>query len=685
MKKNLLSALVLTLMSILAYAQPTFELRLENEQFTSATTYQFDVNVYNTQSTSFELRGGTIALFFDSMWIKNGTTFGTLTVTTPSSGLVAGQQASAATFTQKTASAQPYFRKIITTTGAGVSTVVPPNSMVKCFTIVLTNSVAFSTAVPPKFAWKFNAAPAAGFNYTDGSGNNASVVSNTGTAQVIANQAFCYTPIYWNGTTWNTFSQTVTAGSVLTASPTTAQEATIYTGTYSGSVDVRGYTSMSGTTHTMASSESLKVRTELVNNGTLNSSTASIHFLGNVRKQTTNSTIVANNIIINNNKLGLSIGGAMRVNNLLTLTSGKISLSINNLQLGNSATVSGGTDSSYIVTDSTGKLIINNIGTGGRTAAMTFPVGTKTSYNPISFANSSASDSFFVSVDTILVATGSVVTSNAVNRRWNITEGNYTGGVGSTLTGLTLQWNTNDELTSFAASRASSYVANIQNTSVTFPYLNLASTLSGSSPYSRTLTSTVTLNSNYTSFVVGANNTLPISLMTFTGVKKASSVELSWKTASEINAKEFQVERMDNGGNFVQIGTVSAVGNSNKVINYSFVDFAASKQSIRYYRLKMVDFDGRYKYSNTIKIADENAANEVVVYPNPSSDKVSIANSNLNFAAVSFKVMNLTGDVVKVGTASMNEINVSDLAAGMYMLSVIDEANEAVTVKFIKK
>jgi hypothetical protein len=47
--------------------------------------------------------------------------------------------------------------------------------------------------------------------------------------------------------------------------------------------------------------------------------------------------------------------------------------------------------------------------------------------------------------------------------------------------------------------------------------------------------------------------------------------------------------------------------------------------------------------------------------------------------------MNLTGDVVKVGTTNINEINVSELAAGMYMLSVIDEANEAVTVKFIKK
>ena len=57
----------------------------------------------------------------------------------------------------------------------------------------------------------------------------------------------------------------------------------------------------------------------------------------------------------------------------------------------------------------------------------------------------------------------------------------------------------------------------------------------------------------------------------------------------------------------------------------------------------------------------------------------------MNFAAVTFKVMNLTGDVVKVGTTNINEINVSELAAGMYMLSVIDEANEAVTVKFIKK
>lgn len=671
MKKNLLSTFVLTMLSILVYAQPTFELRLENEQLTSPTTYQFDVNVYNTQSTSFEMRGGTIAFIIDSMWIKNGSTVGTITVTTPSSGLVTGQQSGAASFTQKTASAQPYFRKIITTTGAGVSTIIPANSMVKCFTIVLTNTVAYSTTIPPKFAWKFNAAPAAGFNYTDGSGNNSAVVSNTGTTQVIANQAFCFTPIYWTGSAWNTFSQTVTAGSILTSAPTTAQEATIYTGTYSGALDIRGYTSMSGATHTMASSEILKVRTELNRFGTLNSSTASIQFLGNVRKQSTNASLVANNVLVNNSNYGVALGGSLTVNNTLNLTSGNVSLGVNNLSLG-SATISNASSTSYIITDSTGSVSMNI----AAPSTATFPVGTTDGYNPATIQNLAVTDNFKVSVSKGVKVAGSAVTSNAVNRTWNISETNP----GSTALILNLQWNAAEELTSFA--RANSYVSYVNNLGVWQSATQSAAT--GTSPYVQTLTGVV-LNGGFSSFGVASSGTLPITLFSFTGSKKASSVELNWKTASEINAKEFQVERMDNGGNFVQIGSVKAVGNTNKLTAYSFVDFAASKQAIRYYRLKMVDFDGRYKYSNTIKIADENAANEVVVYPNPSTDKISIANSNLNFTAVSYKVMNLTGDVVKVGTASMNEINVSDLAAGMYMLSVVDDANEAVTVKFIKK
>jgi hypothetical protein len=669
MKKNLLSTLLLTVMSMFAFAQlPTFEWRLENEQLTSATTYQFDVNIYNTGSTAFELRGGTIAFMIDTAWSRRGT----LTVTTPSSGLVAGQQTSTASFAQQTATAAAYFRKIITTVGATVGTTIPANSVVKCFTIVLTNTVAYSTTVPPRFAWKYTStAPAAGFNYTDGSGNSASVVTNaqgSNPITVITNQAFCYTPIYWNGTIWRTANQTTNAS--VTPTPAATLDAVVYTGTVADGFSCRNYNLWSGTTHTL-NSGILNVSGNVFANGALSSSAGTIRFLGNAfTRQTTNTSLVANRVTINSS-LGVALGGSLTINDTLSLTNGNMFLSNNNLIMGSSAKRFNGSSTSYIVTNGTGTLNMSNIGA----TAVTFPVGTATGYNPATIENLALTDNFQVSVaDTIMVA-GAGLTANAVKKTWKITENNP----GTAVLILNLQWNAADELPSFA--RSNSYISYINNLGVWQSAAQTAAT--GSSPYVQTLTGVVL--GNFSSFGVGSSGTLPISLMSFTGAKKASSVELNWKTASEINAKEFQVERMDNGGVFNQIGAVRAFGNTNKLTAYSFVDFAASKQAIRYYRLKMVDFDGKYKYSNTIKIADENSSNEVVVYPNPTTEKISITNSNLNFAAVTFKVMNLTGDVVKVGTTNINEINVSELAAGMYMLSVIDEANEAVTVKFIKK
>ncbi len=100
MTKKLLSTIVLAVLSAIAFAQvPSFEWRMENEQKTSSTTYQFDVNLYNASASAFELRGGTIAFIFDSLWIKNGSTVGTITVSTPSSSLASGQLSGVASFT----------------------------------------------------------------------------------------------------------------------------------------------------------------------------------------------------------------------------------------------------------------------------------------------------------------------------------------------------------------------------------------------------------------------------------------------------------------------------------------------------------------------------------------------------------------------------------------------------------
>jgi len=265
-------ALLMTLGATLYAQLPTFEWRLENEQLVSSKVYSLDVYLYNTGGSSFEVRGGTIAFLVNTAWTGGGT----LTVSTPSSGLVAGQQNSTASFS---GTAPAYFRKIITTVGSGTGTSIPAGSRVKCFTINLTNTVDYSTTATPNFAWKFNAAPAAGFNY-DNAGSNVAVVSNTGTASVIANQAFCYTPTYWTGSAWNTGSQT--AGSASTSAPTTSQDAVIFTGsmTQSGTMNCRNLTILSGSTHDLGGANVLNVYGNIVNNGTLTATSGEVALYG---------------------------------------------------------------------------------------------------------------------------------------------------------------------------------------------------------------------------------------------------------------------------------------------------------------------------------------------------------------------------------------------------------------------
>ena len=322
-------ALLMTLGATLYAQLPTFEWRLENEQLTAANTYQIDVNLYNTGASSFEMRGGTIAFLVNSTWVNGGT----LTVTTPSSGLVAGQQGSAASYS---GTAPIYFRKIITTVGSGTGTSVPAGSKVKCFTIQLANSVNFSTTASPNFAWKFNAAPAAGFNY-DAAGSNVAVVSNTGTAAVIANQAFCYTPTYWTGSAWNTGSQT--AGSVSTAAPTSSQDVNIFTGSLSqsGNVSCRGYKSLSGTSHDLGSN-TLSVGGDMSVNGTFTSSSATLNLTG-----TGNQAVGGSLSSLSVTNLGFASSGTKTLSMAATVTgavtqTGTAILATNGLTLKSTAT-----------------------------------------------------------------------------------------------------------------------------------------------------------------------------------------------------------------------------------------------------------------------------------------------------------------------------------------------------------
>jgi hypothetical protein len=669
MKKNLLF-IISVFFSICAFAQPVYEWRLENEQLTSSTTYQLDVVMYNKDVNSFEMRGGTAAFMYNNSWIIAGTT-PTIAVMNGSYGLPANMQTGATNIA--TGATAAYFRKIITSVGQGVGFTIAAGTKVKLFTLVITNANGFSTSQTPNFAWKFNStAPFAVWTYSVGA-VATTVVSQT----VTASQSSCSTPIYWTGSAWNTYSKTVT-NTVAVATPAANLDAVIYSGTLAGALTCRSYQSNSGTIHNLGAN-SLTVGYNLLDSGILNASTGNINMNGTLANQTNQQTISGLAVGTNNLSLttptNVTLGTMVKVYGNLTLATGNIRLKNNHLSIDSTGSIVGNSSAAYIVTDSTGQLEMRGIGVSGKTGAVVFPVGTDSSYNPVSLTNTGVMDNYKVSVGKGIDTAGVLLTTNVVNKKWSIKEETVGGGN----LDLIMQWNTLDELPSFT--RAASYVSLVDNTGRWIPRASTAAL--GAGPYTQSL-SGITSLSTFGSFGIGSNNALPVKLLTFLGVKKLNSVDLNWKTAVEINAKEFQVERLDLNNKFIQIGKVNASGNSNKVLAYSFNDKdILLTQKVNYYRLKMVDFDGNFKYSNTIKVA-ENSSKTFVLYPNPTVGKLNIISENINLATASYKITNIIGETVKVGNSSIEEIDVKELSSGIYMVTLTD-SNETISVKFVKQ
>jgi hypothetical protein len=113
---------------------------------------------------------------------------------------------------------------------------------------------------------------------------------------------------------------------------------------------------------------------------------------------------------------------------------------------------------------------------------------------------------------------------------------------------------------------------------------------------------------------------LPIELLSFSGYSEEDKNELLWSTASEINSDHFDIERSTTGEDFMLIGKENAAGWSVKTLQYHFSDFLPPK-SISYYRLKLVDKDDQFKYSDVITL-ETIAGNgyNVSLYPNPAVD-----------------------------------------------------------------
>ncbi len=167
------------------------------------------------------------------------------------------------------------------------------------------------------------------------------------------------------------------------------------------------------------------------------------------------------------------------------------------------------------------------------------------------------------------------------------------------------------------------------------------------------------------------NCPLPVDLLLFDGWNEGEKNKLVWQTASEENNAEFVIERSVDGIHFTAIGTVSGNGTTEGVVNYSTYD-VDPLNGINYYRLKQIDYDGTYTYSNIISI-ENSEGTEIALYPNPANNEVTLS-INTAKGVLAYELLDVLGRVYKSGEAGLQDgvndvvLDISDVTSGVYFL-----------------
>jgi len=185
---------------------------------------------------------------------------------------------------------------------------------------------------------------------------------------------------------------------------------------------------------------------------------------------------------------------------------------------------------------------------------------------------------------------------------------------------------------------------------------------------------------------------LPLTLTSFNGAVNNNAVQLNWSTAQEENLSTYIVEKSTNATNWQTLSTVKATGNSNSNKEYNIIDPNAAP--VNYYRLKQVDLNGNFTYSQVIRI--RNGAIDktgIKLYPNPAINTTTITINSENKQPAHIKLYNRFGvqllHLQRPLIAGSNNIpipGIQTLMAGAYIISVEDDAgNKIGTTQFIKQ
>ena len=191
---------------------------------------------------------------------------------------------------------------------------------------------------------------------------------------------------------------------------------------------------------------------------------------------------------------------------------------------------------------------------------------------------------------------------------------------------------------------------------------------------------------------IGADeiNPAPVELVFFRGRSQNGQVLLEWQTASEVNNSHFELQKKQEDNTFRLVAIVNGAGNSASLVNYSYPD-KDDFNGAAYYRLKQVDFDGSYCYSDIIYINPE-IINDLKISQKPTANSLNFCITGAEDASINVYIIDELGRErysTKYGIIQGQNrfsINTSFLPGGFYILRIASTDNiSSITNKFYKQ
>ncbi|WP_138475998.1 T9SS type A sorting domain-containing protein [Dyadobacter bucti] len=174
---------------------------------------------------------------------------------------------------------------------------------------------------------------------------------------------------------------------------------------------------------------------------------------------------------------------------------------------------------------------------------------------------------------------------------------------------------------------------------------------------------------------------LPVKLISFSATKERNVAQLNWATSEETNSDRFDIQRSSDGKKWQQIGSVKSKGESKQTAYYSATDSYPLNGS-NLYRLHMIDKDGSSAYSKIESVNFEGQA-QFIMFPNPLIDQISIKTNDWDKVA-KIQIYNMGGkEVYNSASNLIKDINVKNLAAGVYVVKVTQKNNTSSDHKIV--